>query len=238
MKSSKIVIIDDEADVLEMLKYNLELEKTFVYTFLSGKKALDHIRENPPDIIVCDWILDDIEGLELCRALKMDAALCDIPFVMLTGKGHEVDVVTALEMGAEDYIIKPIRIKELIVRLKKILKRHKTASQQKDASLKNFPDNSNIITYNEITIDIEKYQVFMNNTEVELTYSEFKLLQLFITRKGKVYSRNQIIEKLNGMDYMATERSVDVQIVGLRKKMGSLKNYLETVRGLGYRMRG
>lgn len=236
MKSSKIVIIDDEADVLEMLKYNLELEKTFVYTFLSGKKALEYIRENPPDIIVCDWILDDIEGLELCRALKMDVALCDIPFVMLTGKGHEADVVTALEMGAEDYIIKPIRIKELIVRLKKILKRNKIASEQQH-SLQGLPDNSSLITYNEITIDIEKYQVFMNDTEVELTYSEFKLLQLFITRKGKVYSRNQIIEKLNGMDYMATERSVDVQIVGLRKKMGNLKNYLETVRGVGYRMK-
>ncbi len=157
---------------------------------------------------------------------------------MLTAKDHEADIVTALEMGAEDYIVKPVKMKELIVRLKKILKRQnppveitvKTSQEKTEKS-------ENLLTYKEIRIDVDRHQVHVDDKNVDLTYSEFKLLQLLISRSGRVYSRNQIIEKLNGMDYIATERSVDVQIVGLRKKIGYLKNYLETVRGVGYRMK-
>jgi DNA-binding response OmpR family regulator len=231
-----IVVIDDEKDILDLLKYSFNRERANVITFTSGGEALQHIKSNIPDIIICDWMMDDMEGIDICRYLKMEPELSQIPFIMLTAKDHEADIVSALEMGADDYILKPIKIKELIIRVKKIIKRNeiKETNQKQETSPKG---NKNIITYNEITMDLEKYKVFINEQLIDLTYSEFKLLQLLIHRKGRVYSRMQIIESLNGIDYMATERSVDVQVVGLRKKLMILKDYLETVRGVGYRMK-
>ncbi|MGF1636676.1 MAG: response regulator transcription factor [Cyclobacteriaceae bacterium] len=238
MKFSKIVLIDDEPDILDLLQYNLEKERAQVKAFCSGLEAMAYISNERPDVIVCDWMMDDIDGLEMCRQLKMNQELCCIPFVMLTAKDHEADIVSALEMGAEDYIVKPVKMKELIVRLKKILKRQKPPMEFSVKTTQEKPEQSdNLLKYKEIKIDVDKHQVHVDDKNVDLTYSEFKLLQLLISRSGRVYSRNQIIEKLNGMDYIATERSVDVQIVGLRKKIGSLKNYLETVRGVGYRMK-
>lgn len=238
MKFSKIILIDDESDILEMLKYNLEKERAMIKTFTSGLEALIYISNEKPDVIVCDWMMDDIDGLEVCRRLKMNSELCYIPFVMLTARDHEADIVSALEMGAEDYIVKPVKIKELIVRLKKILKRQIPPMDFSVAtSVQNPKESDNLLRYNEIKIDIDKHQVLIDDENIDLTYSEFKLLQLLISHSGRVFSRNQIIEKLNGLDYIATERSVDVLIVGLRKKIGYLKNYLETVRGVGYRMK-
>lgn len=235
-KPPKIVVIDDEKDILDLLKYSFDRERANVRTFTTGGEALQHIRTDIPDIIICDWMMDDMEGIDVCRYLKMEPELSHIPFIMLTAKDHEADIVSALEMGADDYILKPIKIKELIVRVKKIIKRNE--SRETDPKQETSPKgNSNILKYNEITMDLEKYKVFINDELIDLTYSEFKLLQLLIYRKGRVYSRMQIIETLNGIDYMATERSVDVQIVGLRKKLMVLKDYLETVRGVGYRMK-
>ncbi|MBC7923111.1 MAG: response regulator transcription factor [Ferruginibacter sp.] len=237
MKSSKIVVIDDEKDILEILKYNLEKEKAFVQTFTSGNEALRSIREQTPDLIVCDWMIDDLDGLDICRRLKRDPGSLHIPFVMLTARGDEIDAVTALELGADEYLVKPIRIKELITRLKKVLGRNhpdRPAVDQPETQADVQSDKK--LIFKELLVNIDQYKAYAESKSLDLTYSEFKLLQLLISRPGKVYSRNQIIEKLNGMDYFATERSIDVQVVGLRKKLGKYKDYLETVRGVGYRM--
>ncbi len=236
MEHSKIVIIDDEEDILELLKYNLNKERASVRTFTRGDEAYNYISKHKVDGIICDWMLEDIDGLEICRRVKLNPELRNIPFVMLTARGDEIDVVTALELGAEDYIVKPIRIKELMTRLKKIIRRSKNhEAQQLPAYALTTTDH--LIEYKDIAMNIDKHLVSICETPVELTYSEFKLLQLLISRPGKVFSRNQIIEKLNGMDYIATERSVDVQVVGLRRKIGKYKACLETVRGVGYRIR-
>ncbi len=243
MKNAVITIIDDEKDVLELLKYNFERERVDVHTFTSGYKGLEFIRKNKPDAIICDWMLEDIDGIEICRKLKNDESLGYIPFIMLTARDNEIDAVTALELGADDYITKPVRVKELISRVKKMVRRTRyevnsehlepnhlleTEERKPSGQLKSFKN---------LTIDSEKYKAYIDQHELKLTYSEFKLLYLFTARPGKVYSRNQIIEKLNGIDYIVTERSIDVQIVGLRKKLGKYKDYLETVRGIGYRLK-
>ncbi|MEM8845474.1 MAG: response regulator transcription factor [Bacteroidota bacterium] len=246
MKDKIIVAIDDEADILEILKYNFMKERAHVKTFKSGEQGLHYIIENKPDAVICDWMLPDIDGIEICKKLKGNRGLEDIPFIMLTAKSDEIDAVLALEMGADDYVMKPVRIKELISRVKREIKKRK---HKKSNDIKAVPsaDDSNktalaerqneSLFFKDFVINTEKYKAYIHEKELDLTHSEFKLLHLFINKPGKVFTRNQIIEKLSGMDYIVTERSIDVQIVGLRKKMGKHKDHLETVRGVGYRLR-
>ncbi|MES2731003.1 MAG: response regulator transcription factor [Bacteroidota bacterium] len=237
MRASKIVVIDDERDILELIQYNLEKEAAIVQTFTSGKEALQSIRQNTPDLIICDWMIDEMDGLDICRSLKREPRLFHIPFVMLTARGDEIDAVTALELGADEYLVKPIRMKELITRLKKVLKRNPANNTLVESPEQSPPiQDDKLLRFKELIMNVDQYKVYAEGESIDLTYSEFKLLQLLINRPGKVYSRNQIIEKLNGLDYFATERSIDVQVVGLRKKLGKYKDYLETVRGVGYRM--
>ncbi|MEM1001205.1 MAG: response regulator transcription factor [Bacteroidota bacterium] len=246
MKEKVIVAIDDEPDILEILKYNFTKERAHVKTFESGEQGLQYIIENKPDAVICDWMLPDIDGIEICKKIKGNIDLEDIPFIMLTAKSDEIDAVLALEMGADDYVMKPVRIKELISRVKRIIKKgkHKKSIEIKTVPIAKAPTN-NILTerkdeslfFKDFVINTEKYKAYIHEEELDLTHSEFKLLHLFINKPGKVFTRNQIIEKLSGMDYIVTERSIDVQIVGLRKKMGKHKDQLETVRGVGYRLR-
>lgn len=239
MKFSKIVVIDDEEDVLELIRYNLERERATVQTFTSGNEALKIIQREAPNLVICDWMMDDIDGLDLCRLMKRDPLLVQIPFVMLTGRSEEIDVVTALELGADEYLIKPIRMRELITRVKKILGRTGlTEPVPTTPALPALPPESGdkLLLFKGISMNIENHNVLLDRESLALTFTEFRLLQLLISRPGRVYSRNQIMEKLNGIDYFATERSIDVQVAGLRKKLGPYKDYLETVRGVGYRM--
>ena len=238
MKSSNIVVIDDEKDILELIKYNLEKERATVQVFSSGREALTSIRNQAPDLIICDWMIDDMDGLDICRYLKREPCLMHIPFIMLTARGDEIDAVTALELGADEYLVKPIRIKELITRLKKVMQRSQTPAEPMARPVDyQLPEKADkVLRFKELIINIDQYKAYAEGETLDLTHSEFKLLQLLINRPGKVYTRNQIIEKLNGLDYFATERSIDVQVVGLRKKLGKYKDYLETVRGVGYRM--
>ncbi|MEM9329132.1 MAG: response regulator transcription factor [Bacteroidota bacterium] len=243
MKDLAITIIDDEEDILELLRYNFEKERMQVATYTSGYDGMAHIRSQRPDCVVCDWMLGDIDGIEICRLIKRDKELEYIPFIMLTARNDEIDVVTALELGADDYVTKPVRIKELICRVKKTLRRQRGLPESLGLTKRSITSVNRRETvaerrcFKNIVIDTEKYKAYLDQSELGLTHSEFKLLHLFVNRPGKVYSRNQIIEKLNGMDYIVTERSIDVQIVGLRKKLGHCKDYLETVRGVGYRLR-
>jgi DNA-binding response OmpR family regulator len=236
MKTARIVAIDEKIDTLNLLKLNLEKERAQVHTYTSGWEALKAIRQEVPDMIVSDWMLEDVEGLDICRQIKMNPDLRHIPFVMLSERCEEIDVVTALEIGAEDYMVKPIRMREFIARIKKILCRCKTDTPSQPQETTG-SETTNVLKYKAFLLDIDKHKAYLENNPLDLTYSEFRLLQLLMNRPGRVYSRGQIIEKLNGLDYIATERSVDVQVVGLRKKIGKYKNYLETVRGVGYRFR-
>ncbi len=242
MKLARIVIIDDDEDILDLLSYNLEKEKADVITFTSGLNALLHIRRQTPDLIICDWMMDDIDGLDICRLLKRDAALIHVPFVMLTARGDEIDAVTALELGADEYLTKPVRMRELITRLKKLLGRHQhhlpvlAHQNASEGVAQGAAPAENTLRFGELSLNIDSYTVLLEKRLLELTYTEFKLLQLLISKPGRVYTRNQIMEKINGLDYFATERSIDVQVAGLRKKLGVHSHYIETVRGVGYRM--
>lgn len=237
MKGLVITIIDDETDILDLLKYNFELERFHVHTFTSGQEALTFIRSSLPHVIVCDWMLEDINGIDICRILKNDETYRDIPFIMLTARDNEVDAVTALELGADDYIAKPVRVKELISRVKKRIDISNRNPLQLTKKEELNSRSHGVKIYKKLTIDEEKFKAYLDRRELKLTHSEFKLLFLLISKPGKVFSRNQIIESLNGVDYLVTERSIDVQLVGLRKKLFPYKDYLETVRGIGYRLR-
>jgi DNA-binding response OmpR family regulator len=230
MKKYRLVIIDDHYDILEILKYNLVHEGYEVKMFFNAVDALKYINADNTDLLITDWMLPEMDGLELCRNLKMSQSTRDIPLVMLTGKSDEIDAVTALEVGAEDYITKPIRIKELLSRVKKILRRQ--ANEDIVSTRKEVRES---IEFGALKMDLLSYKVFIKSEQLELTIGEFKLLELLAKQPGKVFSRNQIIEKINGSQYFATERSIDVQIAGLRKKLGSHKEAIETVRSVGYR---
>jgi DNA-binding response OmpR family regulator len=233
MRKYRLVIIDDYYDILEILRHNLLLEGYEVKLFFNAVDALKYINTDNTDLIITDWMLPEMDGLELCRHMKMSASTRDIPLVMLTGKNDEIDAVTALEVGAEDYITKPIRIKELMSRVKKILRRNningETASVKKEVK--------EIIECGALKINLVSYKAFVDDELLDLTIGEFKLLELMAKQPGKVFSRNQIIEKINGSQYFATERSIDVQIAGLRKKLGVYKDAVETVRSVGYRFK-
>lgn len=230
MKKYKLVVIDDHQETLEILRYNLANEGYEVKNFFNAVDALKYITTENTDLIITDWMLPEMDGLDLCKNLKQSPATQDIPLVMFTGKTEEIDVVTALEVGADDYILKPIRIREMLTRVKKILKRkfYEELNRMKK-------ETSDCIERGALKIDLSGYKVYLNESLLDLTIIEFRLLELLAKQPGKVFSRNQIIEKINGADYFATERSVDVQIFGLRKKLGSYKESLQTVRSVGYR---
>jgi two-component system alkaline phosphatase synthesis response regulator PhoP len=232
MKKHRLVIIDDQYDVLELLKYNLVHEGYEVKMFFNAVDALKYINADNTDLLITDWMLPEMDGLELCRNLKMSVSTRNIPLVMLTGKNDEIDAVTALEVGAEDYITKPIRIKELMSRVKKILRRNLTGETERART-----EVKETIECGVLKMNLVSYKVFINNEPLELTIGEFKLLELLAKQPGKVFSRNQVIEKINGTQYFATERSIDVQVAGLRKKLGEYKDAVETVRSVGYRFR-
>ena len=230
MKKNRLVVIDDHYDVLEMLKHHLIDDGYEVKIFFNAVDALKYINMDNTDLVITDWMLPEMDGLELCRNLKMSQSTQDIPLVMLTGKNEEIDAVTALEVGAEDYLPKPIRMRELLSRIKKILKR----SSPEDIS-RNKKEMRDIIECGPLKMNRVSYKVFLDNEQLELTIGEFKLLELLAGNPGKVFSRNQLIEKINGAQYFATERSIDVQVAGLRKKLGQYKEAIETVRSVGYR---
>jgi DNA-binding response OmpR family regulator len=230
MKKYRLVVIDDHHDTLELLKYNLIQEEYEVKNFSNAVDALKYITYENTDLVITDWMLPEMNGLDLCKNLKHSAATQDIPIIMITCRNDEIDIVTALEVGAEDYIVKPFRIREMLTRVKKILRRNPTEEISKARK-----ENKESIVRGHLRIDLTGYKVYLDEGLLDLTIGEFKLLELMARQPGKVFSRNQIMERINGTDYFATERSIDVQIVGLRKKLGSYKNVLETVRSVGYR---
>lgn len=223
----KIVIIDDEVDIINFLSYNLKKENYMVEAFTNPEAALEHITRYSADLVITDWLMPELDGLDVCRALKSHKETASIPIFMISCKSDEIDIVTSLEIGADDYLTKPFRVKELIVRIKKVLKR---IDQPNDLE-------KHIIIRDNLRIDSNSYSTYINDEKINLTNYEFKILQLLASKPGRVFSRHDIIDLINDddNDSFVTPRSVDVQIVGLRKKMGKYKSYIETIRSVGYK---
>jgi two-component system, OmpR family, alkaline phosphatase synthesis response regulator PhoP len=223
-----ILVVDDEDDLLELVRYNLAKEGFEVVCVSSGEEALKAARKDPPDLIVLDLMLPAVDGLEVCRRLKADARTRDVPIVMLTAKSEEADMIAGLDRGADDYIGKPFSPRVLTARIKALLRRQE-AKRQTEADV--------TIDVHELSIHPGRHEVTLAGRLLELTYTEFALLQFLARRPGWAYTRTQIVDAVKGEDYPVTERSVDVQVAGLRKKLGSFGSYIETVRGVGYRFR-
>ena len=225
-KQKNIVIVDDEIDILEILKINIERNNYKAYCFQDGESAISHILKNLPDLIILDLMLPGIDGFDICRLLKNKDLTKNIPILILSAKGEESDIIKGLELGADDYVTKPFSAKVLSARVNTLLRRSLVNEEEaKDKS----------ITFEELSIHPGKRNVKISNKTVDLTYTEFQILFLLASHPNWVYTRNQIIDEIRGDDYPVTDRSIDFQIVGLRKKLQSASRFIKTVRGVGYR---
>lgn len=225
MAREKILLIEDEEDIQELIEHHLVKDGYQVRCAATGEKGLEAARQHPPDLILLDLMLPGIDGLEVCKLLKADHRTQQTPIVMLTAKGEEADVVTGLEVGADDYIAKPFSPKVVIARIRNILRRKSRSA----------PDDEAPIKAHDLVVHPGRHEVLVKGKRVELTFTEFRVLQFLARRPGWVYTRQQIVDAVRGEDYAVTDRSVDVQIVGLRKKLDACGKYIETVRGVGYR---
>lgn len=227
MAKEHIFIVDDEADILELLRYNLSKEGYKITCVETGDQLVTMVKTHMPDLIILDLMLPGLDGLEVCGHLKKDPKTHHIPVVMLTAKGDEADIVTGLELGAEDYITKPFSPRVVLARIRAVFRRN---------TRRPFDDTSTIKIH-ELFIHPGRHEVLINGVSCALTFSEFKILHSLARRPGWVFTRNQIVDAVHGEDYPVTDRSIDVQIVGLRKKLGEYGDYIETVRGVGYKFK-
>lgn len=227
MAKERILVVDDEEDLLELVRYNLSKEGYRVTCVASGEDALVQARKEVPDVIVLDLLLPTVDGLEVCRRLKADAKTKHVPVLMLSAKSEEADVVAGLELGADDYMTKPFSPRVLLARVRAVLRRRAVEP----------PDDRTTVRIHELVIDPVRHEVLLERKPVELTYTEFALLHFLARRPGWTFTRSQIVDAVKGEDYPVTERSVDVQVAGLRKKMGTHADLIQTVRGVGYRFK-
>jgi two-component system, OmpR family, alkaline phosphatase synthesis response regulator PhoP len=227
MAREQILVVDDEEDILDLVQYNLNKNGYQVTCVTTGEDALKVARKENPDLVILDLMLPGVDGLEVCKILKNDANTKSIPIIMLTAKGEETDVVAGLELGADDYIPKPFSPRILLARIRAVLRRHSDDG----------PDDMETIVIHDIIINPGRHEVKVAGKLVDLTFTEFRVLYYLARRPGWVFTRNQIIDAVRGDDYPVTDRSVDVQIVGLRKKLGASGDFIETVRGVGYRFK-
>jgi len=226
LDSKNILVVEDDLDIRELISFNLVSEGHQVFEANDGEVGIDKARNNNPDLILLDLMLPGIQGLDVCRIIKSDQETKEIPIIMVTALGQEEDIVKGLETGADDYITKPFSIKVLIARVNAVLKRSIEVGENK----------SKDILINGINIKTRSREVWVNKNLInDLTFSEFQILYLLAGHPGWVFTRYQIIDKIRGDNYPVTDRSVDFQIVGLRKKLGDAGKLIKTVRGVGYR---
>jgi two-component system, OmpR family, alkaline phosphatase synthesis response regulator PhoP len=226
MAKERILVVEDEDDILELVRFNLAREGFRVEGLGSGEEALRAVRAQPPDLLILDLMLPGMDGLEVCRLLRAEAATRALPVIMLTAKGEEADVVAGLELGADDYLPKPFSPRVLLARVKAVLRRRTAAPAAEGATL----------SVHEIGIHPGRREVKVSGRPVSLTFTEFNVLHFLARRPGWVFTRGQIMDAVRGEDYHVTERSVDVQMVSLRKKLGPAGKHVQTVRGVGYRL--
>ncbi|MFA7382822.1 MAG: response regulator transcription factor [Desulfurivibrionaceae bacterium] len=233
MARETILVVEDDESIQQLVGYNLAKAGFHVLYADNGEQALSVIKREKPELIVLDLMLPGLNGFEVCKLVRKDPKTRTLPIVMLTAKSEENDMAAGLDLGADDYITKPFSTKILISRIKAALRRKDGLSEEGSAGKKNSP-----LIVHEITIDPNRYEVLVGEEAIVLTVTEFSILELLARRPGWVFNRQQIIDGVRGYDYVITPRAVDVQVFGLRKKLGEAGKYIETVRGIGYRMQG
>jgi two-component system, OmpR family, alkaline phosphatase synthesis response regulator PhoP len=226
-KNARIFIIEDEQDISELMRFNLALEGYSVETFATGELGFRGLENRKPDLLILDIMLPGMSGLEICRRLKENPATKSVPVIMVTAKGEESDIVRGLELGADDYVTKPFSPKVLLARVDAVLRRVQKQSEKQ----------ADVVQVGGIEINVGRVEVAVDGSKVDLTQSEFRILQFLAQRPGWVYTRAQIVEVIRGENYAVTDRTIDFQMVGLRKKLGERGHLIETVRGVGYRFK-
>jgi two-component system phosphate regulon response regulator PhoB len=222
------LVIEDDDDIREVIRFHLTRDGYKVLEAENGDKGLQAGQDRLPDVILLDLMLPGRDGLEVCRLLKQEIKTRHIPVIMLTAKSEDSDIVTGLELGAEDYITKPFSNKVLLARVRAVIRRHKEGS---------LPPDQEVLRIHDLIINPGRREVLMRQKPVDLTFTEFAILHALARRPGWVLTREQIVDAVRGADYAVTDRAVDVQIVGLRRKLGAKIDYIETVRGVGYRFK-
>lgn len=226
MKKKKIFIIEDEEEMLKLLSYKLDKEGAIITCFTSGIEALKAIDSQNPDLILLDIMLPDIYGLEICRKIKNNPNTKNIPIIMLTARNSEFDIVNGLNIGADDYITKPFSPRILVARINASLRKYQ-----------NQDNSTSIIHIQDMQIDSARFEVLIKRKPVNLTSSQFQILYKLASNVGQVFSRNQIINTIHGIDYDVCDRSIDLLIGRLRKKLGPYADYIETIYRVGYRFK-
>jgi two-component system phosphate regulon response regulator PhoB len=222
--SQRVLVIDDEPDLLELVRVNLAQAGFAVETAASGREALAALRQRRPDLIVLDLMLPDISGTELCRRVRAERELASLPIIMLTAKADEVDRIVGFELGADDYVTKPFSPRELVLRIRAVLRRHRAGASA-----------TGPLEHGPLRLDPERHRCFVDGEEIELTAKEFDLLQGLMARPGRVMTRDVLLEQVWGSDIAVTARTIDTHLKRLREKLGPAGELIETVRGVGYR---
>lgn len=231
MAKEKILIVDDEENILELLNFNLKNAGYEVYTANNGEKALKLAKENKPNLVLLDLMIPGIDGLDVCKEIKRDKDLKETSIIMVTAKGEELDKILGLELGADDYITKPFSIRELLARVKAVLRRTIAKEDEFEESYDN----------GRVKIDYFRREVLINNQKVEFTLKEFEVLEFLAKNKGRILNRKIILDKIWGYEYIGDTRTIDVHIRYIRKKIeedDKSPKLIETIRGLGYRFNG
>lgn len=226
MARRKILVVDDERDISDIVAFNLRREQYDVLTALDGESALVIAQREQPDLVLLDLMLPGIGGLEVCRRLRADTRTAQIPIVMLTAKGEETDAVVGLSQGADDYVRKPFGVKELMARVAAHLRARSRASEE---------DLPRVLRFGELEIDSDRFVASLETDQLPLTTTEFKLLRHLVARKGRVFARDELLDAVRGPDAIVTDRTVDVHVAAVRRKLGRYGRYLLTVRGVGYK---
>jgi two-component system phosphate regulon response regulator PhoB len=224
---ARILVVEDEKDLQELLAYNFRQAGHTANVVGTGKEALSAVTEQRPDLVLLDLMLPDISGLEICRKLKADAGTRDMPIIMVTAKGDEVDRVVGFELGADDYVVKPYSLRELLLRVDAVLRRTSAAAGTSGGH--------GTIVFGKLRVDREAHRVWVDDNEVTLTALELRLLSTLLERRGRVQSRSALLDDVWGMSGEVTTRTVDTHVKRLREKLGNAGGYIETVRGVGYR---
>jgi two-component system phosphate regulon response regulator PhoB len=227
-KTERIVVIEDEEDILEVITYNLKREGYEVVTSTSGEDGLEKIELNAPQLVILDLMLPEIDGIELCRKLKADPLTQAIPVIMVTAKGEESDVVLGLGVGADDYITKPFSPREMVARVRAVLRRARGKAEV---------DRRESIVRDGIVIDPQRHDVKIDGQSVILTATEFRLLHFLAAHPGRVFTRDHLLTRVIGEDAIVIDRNIDVHVRSIRKKLGAHRDLIETIRGVGYRFK-
>lgn len=226
MAKDTVVVIEDEADILELVQYNLSREGYEVIGISHGAEGLDHVREHPPALVLLDLMLPGMDGNEVCRELKTDPATKHVPVIMVTAKGEESDIVLGLGLGADDYVTKPFSVKELVARVRAVLRRGKLRAAQ---------DDKQRLQRAGVTIDSSRHEVLVDQERQNFTATEFRLLHFLACHPGRVFTRDHLISRVMGENAIVIDRNIDVHVRAVRKKLGPYRTLIETIRGVGYR---